>query len=106
MDSRYEKKGLRVKKKKTKFIETGSGLDLLRDSGEFPFAVCRNGVGVNSVQCSQCMLWVHKKCSGIRGKLIHDPGYTCPRYLVHARPIDGRPVSQVEVDVKSTRCRG
>ena len=93
-----EEKGLRVNMKKTKFMVTGPGLDLLRDSGGFPCAVCRTGVGVNSIQCSQCKLWVHKKCSGIRGKLMHDPGYTCPRCLGHARPIDGRPVSQVEVD--------
>ena len=45
------RKGLRVNMKKTKLLVSGLGLDLLRDSGAFPVAVCRSGVGVNSIQC-------------------------------------------------------
>jgi hypothetical protein len=44
---------------KTNLMVSGPGLDVLRDSGAFPCAVCRSGVGENSIQCSQ----VHKKCS-------------------------------------------
>ena len=84
--------------KKTKLMVSGLGLDLLRDSGAFPCAVCRSGVGVNSIQCSQCMYWVHKKCSGVRGRLAEDPDYVCPRCCDQARPIDNRPVTQVDVD--------
>ena len=76
----------------------GPGLDLLRDSGAFPCAVCWSGVGVNSIQCSQCMYWVHKKCSGVRGRLAEDPDYVCPRCCDQAQPIDNRPVTQVDVD--------
>ena len=47
-----ERKGLRVNIKKTKLMVLGPGLDLLRDSGAFPCAVFRSGVGVNSIQCS------------------------------------------------------
>ena len=93
-----ERKGLRVNMKKTKLMVSGPGLDLLRDSGAFPCAVCRSGVGVNSIQCSQCMYWVHKKCSGVRGRLAEDPDYACPRCCDQARPIDNRPVTQVDVD--------
>jgi len=53
-----ESKGLRVNMKKTKFLISGVGLKLLQDSGEFPCAICRSGVGVNSIECSQCKLWV------------------------------------------------
>ena len=74
-----ERKGLRVNIKKTKHMVSGPGLDLLRDSGAFPCAVCQSGVGVNSIQCSQCMYWVHKNCSGVRGRLAEDPDYVCPR---------------------------
>ena len=84
--------------KKTKLMVPGPGIDLLRDSGAFPCAVCRSGVGVNSIQCSQCMYWVHKKCSGVRGRLAEDPDYVCPRCCDQARPIDNRPVTQVDVD--------
>ena len=39
-----ENKGLRVHMKKTKLMVTGPGLDVLRDSGAFPCAVCQDGV--------------------------------------------------------------
>ena len=93
-----ERKGLRVNMKKTKLMVSGPGLDLLRDSGAFPYAVCRSGVGVNSIQCSQCMYCVHKKCSGVRGRLAEDPDYVCQRCCDQALPIDNRPVTQVDVD--------
>ena len=60
-----DRKGLRVNMKKTKFMVSGLGLDLLRDSGAFPCAVWQSGVGMKSIQCSQCMYWVHKMCSDI-----------------------------------------
>ena len=83
---------------KTKVMVLGPGLDFLRDPGAFPCSVCRSGVGVNSIQCSQCMYWVHKKCSGVRGRLAEDPDYVCPRCCDQARPIDNRNVKQVDVD--------
>ena len=76
--------------KKTKLMVSGPGLDLFHDSGAFPCAVCQSGVGVSSIQC--------KKCSGVRGRLAEDPDYVCPRCCDQARPIDNRPVTQVDVD--------
>ena len=93
-----ERKGLRVNMKKTQLMVSGPELDFLRDSGAFPCEVCRSGVDVNSIQCSQCMYWVHKRGSGIRGRLAEDPDYVCPRCCDKARPIDNRPVTQVDVD--------
>ena len=93
-----ESKGLRVNMKKTKLLITGPGLNLLRDAGAYPCAVCRSGVGVNSIECTQCKLWVHKKCSGIKGRITSNPDYVCPRCMDQARPIDGRPVTQVVID--------
>ena len=46
-----EKKGLRVNAGKTKVMICGTGLDLLQSSGEYPCAVCRTGVGNNSIYC-------------------------------------------------------
>ena len=88
-----QNRGLRVNMKKTKFMISGAGLDVLRDSSAFPCAVCPSGVGGKSISCSQCKSWVHKKCSGIKGRLN-----VCPICLDQARPIDGRPIIQVEVD--------
>jgi len=27
--------------------------------------VCGRGIGKNSIQCTSCQKWVHRKCSGI-----------------------------------------
>ena len=70
-----ESKGLHVNMTKTKFMASGLGLDILQDSGKFPCAVCRTGVGRSSIRCSKCNLWVHyKKCSGLKTL----SGRTCP----------------------------
>ena len=44
-------KGLRVNAGKTKLMICGDGLDLLESLGRFPCAVCRKGVGRNSIFC-------------------------------------------------------
>ena len=93
-----EKKGLRglVNAGKTKIIICGTGLDLLQSSGEFPCAVCRTGVGSNSIFCNGCKHWVHKKCSGLK-HLKKDPDYRCTRCQGTAPPLDGRPQKEVQV---------
>ena len=91
-----EKKGLRVNAGKTKVMICGTGLDLLQSSGEYPCAVCRTGVGNNSIYCNGCKLRVHKKCSGLQ-RLTPNPDYRCARCMGNARPIDGRPQSEVQV---------
>ena len=40
-------------------------LAIVKKSGKYPGAACSRVVGNNSIQCSMCMRWVHKKCSGI-----------------------------------------
>ena len=94
-----ESKGLHVNMTKTKFMASGLGLDILQDSGKFPCAVCRTGVGRSSIRCSKCNLWVHyKKCSGLK-TLSEDLSYECPRCrgVPGVRPVDGRPFKEVEV---------
>ena len=92
-----EQKGLRVNMPKTKILISGVGLDVLKDSGKFPCAVCRKGVGANSILCTGCHLWVHKGCSGVRGHLSAVTGFVCPRCRGEARPIDCRPISVAQV---------
>ena len=91
-------KGLGVSVRGTKFLVSGVGLGLLRDSGGFPCAVCRGGVGVNSVECSRCGLWVHRGCGGLAGGLVAGPVFVCQGCRGVACPIDGRPVAHVDVD--------
>ena len=74
----------------------GTRLDLLQSSGKFPCAVCRTGVGSNSIFCKECKHWVHKKCSGLK-PLTEDPDYRCTWCQGTARPLDGRPQREVQV---------
>ena len=93
-----ESKGFRANMGKTKFMASGVNLDVLHDSGKFPCAVCRSGVGTNSIYCVGCKHWVHKKCSGLK-TLSNVPSYQCPRCCgdPSVRPIDGRPFKVVKV---------
>jgi len=34
-----------------------------------PCGICGRGVGSNSIQCTSCQKWVHRKCSGIKGSM-------------------------------------
>ena len=93
-----EKNGLRVNMGKTKIMESGINLDVLKKSGKYPCGVCQSGVGSsNAIFCGGCKRWVHKKCSGIKGPLRPDPEFRCVRCLGTARAIDEREVSEVEV---------
>ena len=96
---RLESRGLHVNMGKIKFMASGLDLDVLRDSGKYPCAVCRSGVGrVSSILCSKCNFWVHKKCSGLR-TLAEDPTYECPRCRGEpgVRPIACRPFKEAGV---------
>ena len=91
-----EKKGLRLNAGKTKVMICGTGLDLLQSSGEHPCAVCRTGVGNNSIYCNSCKLWVHKKCSGLQ-RLTPNADYRCTQGMGNARLIDSRPQNEFQV---------
>ena len=43
--------------------------------------MCQKGVGRNSVYCGSCKHWVHKRCSGFKGRLIDTPYFKCHRGL-------------------------
>ena len=64
--------------------------------GEFPCAICRTGVGSNSILSNGCKHWVHKKCSGLKC-LKKDPDFRCTRCQGTACPLDGRPQKEVQV---------
>ena len=74
------------------------GLDELGSRGVG--CTCHPGhvVCVNSIQCSMCSLWVHKKFSGVRGRLAENPQTMLVQNAVirlkidnrHFTPIDGK----------------
>ena len=62
-----ENKGMRVNVNKTKLMVSGQRQKPLQKAAKWPCGVCGRGVGSNSIQCTSCHKWVHKKCSGIKG---------------------------------------
>ena len=76
-----EKKGLRVNAGKTKIVWCQVSKGQTEDSGEHPCGVCRKGVSDNSILCVECHRWVHKRCSGISGKLKSNVEFHCRRCL-------------------------
>ena len=46
----------------------------------FIYLICEKGVQANSVQCTVCIKWIHKRCSGIHGNLsLVAEGIRCNR---------------------------
>ena len=72
------------------------GHDAPKKSGKYPCAVCCNGVSSNSIGCWQCKLWIHKRGSGIPGRLMGNPNYACCRCNGKVRLIHDRSVNEVE----------
>ena len=54
-------------------------LQICRSSLANTCGMCEKVVGRNSIQCEGCNKWIHKKCSGVKGKLKKDLGYRCAK---------------------------
>ena len=87
-----ELKGLRVNIGKTKVMRCQVGIGQAEESGKYPCGVCRQGVGDNSIKCVACHRWIHKRCSGISGRLGYVAEFHCRRCLDG----DSAPVGVVE----------
>ena len=44
---------------------------------KFPCGACTFGVGVKSILCTSCDLWVHKKCSAKTDRLTGNRNFVC-----------------------------
>jgi len=61
-----ENRGMIVNMNKTKIMISGECQKLMQKAERWPCDVCVRGVGSNSIQCTSCQKWVHKKCNGIK----------------------------------------
>ena len=103
-----ESKGLHVNTKKTKFLVSDVGHDVLKKSGKYPCTVYSSGIGSNSLQCSQCKLWATRGAVA----LLDDWWSTktvCHRCIGKAWSIDSRTETEEDVDgpmldVEATYC--
>ena len=48
---------------------------------KYPCSVCGKRVGRNSMQCTKCQHWVHKRCSGVHGSLTQEKDFTCKKCI-------------------------
>ena len=60
-----ERRGLKVNLKKTKMMVTQREVGDVVGVGRYPCGVCGLGVRANSVLCTACGKWCHKRCSGL-----------------------------------------
>jgi len=75
--ARLKGKGLRVNIGKIKIMICKAGAGQVENSGKFPCGICRKGVGVNSIRCTSCKMWIHKRCSGVQGRLERVESFMC-----------------------------
>jgi len=59
---------MRVNMNKTKVTISGEWPQVKQKAVKWPCDVCGRGVGNNSIHCTGCQKWVHRKCSGIKGR--------------------------------------
>ena len=81
---------------KTTVMRCSDESSVAKDSGKCPCAICSKGVGNNSVRCAKCKIWVHKKCSGVKGRLNADSNHQCKKCSVNGRTTVGAAIRKKE----------
>jgi len=64
-----ENRGMKVNMNKTKVMISGECPKVMQKPVRWPCGVCGRDVGNNSIQCTSCQKWVHRKCSGIKSSM-------------------------------------
>ena len=73
-----EEKGLKVNAPKTKVMHSRHDVPKIKvQSVTFPCGVCYKGGGANSILCTSCNKWVHKRGTSIKGKLTKVDNFVC-----------------------------
>jgi len=67
-----ENKGTRVNMNKIKVMISGEWQEVTQKAVRWPCGVCRRDVGNNSIQCTSCQKWVHRKGSGIKHSMYKE----------------------------------
>ena len=72
-----ELRGLKINIAKTKLLVSGKKNPTPTTSGCYPCAICNRGVGANSILCTNCNKWCHKRCTGL-SSFAGITQYVCP----------------------------
>ena len=94
-----EEKGLRINLDKTKVMKCCDSSGVSEKSGKFPCGVCGKGVGANSIECTSCTAWTHKKCSGVKGRLQDVVDFKCSRCIGGFTKSQVEKIKEVEIGV-------
>ena len=79
--------GLRVNVGRTRVMRCCVRVGQAENSGKWPCGICKKDVAANSIQCTAWRAWIHKRCSGVTGKVTGVVGYTCKKW-VNGSPVD------------------
>jgi hypothetical protein len=92
-----EERGLKVNMGKTKVMRCRDGTGQTQKTGKYPCGVCGKGVGSNSIQCTSCNAWIHKRCSGITGSLKKHVGQYCCSRCKGGNPVRSDVLQQISL---------
>jgi len=91
-----ENRGMRVNMNKIKLTIAGEWQKVMQKTARWPFGVCGRGFDNNSIQCTSCKKWVHRKCSGIKGSMYKVmKSFICRGCM---NPVTGTGCTNVDVD--------
>ena len=80
-NERLKDKGLKINEDKTKVMREsfGTGITQVVGNVKNPCSVYLKAVVVNSIRCTQCIQWVHARCSRVKGSLKNAESSICSR---------------------------
>ena len=92
--SGLEAKGLKMNTVKTKVMFSCSMKYKVEEwtnpTNKWPCGVCKKGVGNNSILCHGCKIWIHKRCSAVKGSLRNaSQSFICRCYKADSPITDG-----------------
>ena len=86
----------------------GTGTTQVVDNVKHPCSVCVKGVDVNSIRCTQCVQWVHARCSRVKGSLKNvESSFICRRCkgeLNETRQVNGLHIDGHEYEIVDKLC--
>ena len=95
-----EERGMKINMEKTKVMITGEAPAKREEVGRFPCGCCGKGVGNNSIYCTLCRKWCHKRCSGLRDLRRAGNNFICPACV--RGPLEAR---EREVEVEGEKLK-
>ena len=93
-----ETQDLRINVGKTKILGSSGEAQKPARNAKWLCGVCSKGVGVNSILCQTCNLWIHKRCSGVKGALKKESMFRCKKCKGESAPTGSLNFTQVHID--------